>query len=57
MARHGAGSPGPAEDRAELVREWVRQSCEVQGLAVKITDPRVLGDVARLLVESPELRE
>lgn len=57
MARRAAGSPGPAEDRAALVRQWVRSSCEAQGVAVKVSDRRVLDDVARLLVESPELRD
>jgi hypothetical protein len=34
---------------AEVINAWVRASCELQGLAVHVTDPQVLGKVAVLL--------
>lgn len=33
----------------EQVAEWTRQSCEAQGVPVKVTDPMVLHQVAILL--------
>ena len=57
MARPAAGSRGQADNLEQVAREWARASCEAQGVAVKITERRILDDVARLLVESAELRE
>jgi hypothetical protein len=34
---------------AEVITAWVRASCELQGVAVRVTDPQVLGRVAVLL--------
>jgi hypothetical protein len=37
------------ERRAE-VAAWVRASCEAQGLPVHVSDSRVLGEIAELLL-------
>jgi hypothetical protein len=51
MDRQLYGPPGRASsgDLAVLAREWVRESCARQGLAVKIEDPRVLAEIGSLL--------
>ena len=36
----------------EEVRAWVERTCAEQGLAVKVTDPSVVRDVALLLGQS-----
>lgn len=41
------GSVGRLSD--EQVRTWVEASCRAQGIAVGVTDPRVVGQVATLL--------
>jgi hypothetical protein len=33
----------------EVARAWVERTCAAQGLAVRVTDPRVVADVAVLL--------
>ncbi len=38
-----------AERRAE-VAAWVRASCEAQGLPAQVSDRRVLGEIAELLL-------
>lgn len=57
MATRAAGFRGTREDFRALAQGWARDSCAAQGLAVKITDRRVLDAVSLLLVESHELRE
>lgn len=57
MATRAAGLRGTREDFRALAQGWARDSCAAQGLAVKITDRRVLDAVSLLLVESRELRE
>jgi hypothetical protein len=51
MDRQLYGPPGLASssDLAALAREWVRESCARQGLAVKIEDTRVLAEIGSLL--------
>ena len=52
MARLPAGRSG-AEERAQRIVAWVERSCLEQGVPVKITDRRVLAQVAELLRERP----
>ncbi|HEY7893218.1 MAG TPA: hypothetical protein VIC05_13510 [Solirubrobacteraceae bacterium] len=52
MARLPAGRSG-AEERALRIAAWVERSCLEQGVPVKITDRRVLAQVAELLRERP----
>ena len=44
-----ARSPGLTDDLRECARAWAERSCLDQGLAVRISDPRTLRDVASLL--------
>jgi hypothetical protein len=54
MGRLPAGPSGPPEDeRAERIEAWVKASCSEQGLPVKVTDRRVLAEVAELLRPRP----
>jgi len=52
VARPRSPSNGPAE-RAQRIVAWVERSCAEQGVPVKITDRRVLAQVAELLRERP----
>jgi hypothetical protein len=52
MGRLPAGRSG-AEERALRIVAWVERSCLEQGVPVKITDRRVLAQVAELLRERP----
>lgn len=51
--RAGSGGQAAGESRArppqEDVQEWVDASCGEQGVAVKVTDPAILEEVAVLL--------
>jgi hypothetical protein len=47
MGRRPAGQPGT--DLAAQARAWVEASCAAQGLPVKVTDRKLLSDVAELL--------
>lgn len=49
-----AGLPGLTDDLRERARAWAERSCLSQGVAVKISDPRTLRDVAQLLGASVE---
>ena len=49
MGRQPAGPPGTDPDPAATVRAWVERSRQEQGLPLKVTDPRVLAEVAELL--------
>lgn len=54
MARPRSRSSGQGEDeRAQRIIAWVERSCAEQGLPVKISDRRVLAQVAELLRERP----
>ena len=44
---------GLSELSADALAAWVRASCAAQGVAVRVTDPRVLRDVSVLLGLSP----
>jgi hypothetical protein len=52
MARLPAGRSG-ADERAQRIVAWVERSCLEQGVPVKISDRRVLAQVAELLRERP----
>ena len=49
MGRPPAGLSGLDDDLAARAKAWVERSCMDQGLPVKVTDPRVLAEVAELL--------
>jgi hypothetical protein len=49
-----AGSRGLTDDLRTRARQWAERSCLEQGLALKISDPRTLRDVAQLLGASVE---
>lgn len=51
MARRAARSPGEQQRAAarEAAAQWTAASCAAQGVAVKITDPQVIAQVAQLL--------
>jgi hypothetical protein len=53
MGRLPAGRSGPPDDRAERIEAWVTRSCQEQEVPVKITDRRVLAEVAELLRSRP----
>jgi hypothetical protein len=53
MGRLPAGPSGPPDARAERIEAWVRDSCAEQGLPVKITERRVVAEVAELLRSRP----
>ena len=44
---------GLGDERARRIEAWVKASCEEQGLPVKVTDRRVLAEVAELLRTRP----
>ena len=52
MARPPAGRNG-ADERAQRIAAWVERSCLEQGVPVKISDRRVLAQVAELLRQRP----
>jgi hypothetical protein len=52
VARPRLRSNGP-DERAQRIAAWVERSCAEQGVPVKITDRRVLAQVAELLRERP----
>jgi len=52
MGRLRAGSSG-LDGWAERVEAWVAASCAEQGVPVKISDRRVLSEVAELLRSRP----
>jgi hypothetical protein len=52
MAPLRAGRSG-ADERAQRIVAWVERSCAEQGVPVKISDRRVLAQVAELLRERP----
>ena len=52
MARPRSPSNGQGE-RAQRIVAWVERSCAEQGVPVKISDRRVLAQVAELLRERP----
>jgi hypothetical protein len=58
MDRQLYGPPGRASSTevADAVRLWVEESCERQGVPVKISDPRVLAEVGCLLGYEPDER-
>lgn len=49
MAPRPAGRSGPPEDLDERVRAWVERTCAEQGVPVKVTDRKVVAQVAELL--------
>jgi hypothetical protein len=49
MGRPPAGRSGQPDERARRIETWVEQSCREQGLPVKLTDRRVLAQIAELL--------
>lgn len=53
MGRLPVGRSGPRSDRQARIEAWVARSCAEQGVPVKITDRRVLAQVAELLRERP----
>jgi hypothetical protein len=53
MGRPPAGRSGPPDDRQARIEAWVARSCAEQGVPVKITDRRVLAEIAELLRERP----
>ena len=46
----------PPDDLTERAKAWVERSCAEQGIPVKITDPLVLAEVARILSLGREKR-
>jgi hypothetical protein len=46
--RPPVGSP-KSPDRPDGVRAWLERTCAAQGVPVKITDPRVIGEVVAIL--------
>ena len=53
MGRQRSGRSGPPDGRAARIEAWVERSCTEQGLPVKITDRRLLVQVAELLGSRP----
>lgn len=53
MGRRPAGLRGQADRPEPAAHEWARRTCRAQELDVHVRDPRVLGQVAALLVGSP----
>ena len=49
MGRPLAGWRGLTDDLQACARQWAERSCLDQALALKISDPRTLRDVAQLL--------
>lgn len=52
MARQSAQCAGQADAQRQRARAWARASAAAQGLPERITDPRALEAVARLLTAS-----
>ena len=52
MARLPAGHSG-GDERAQRIVAWVERSCLEQGVPVKISDRRLLAQVAELLRQRP----
>jgi hypothetical protein len=48
-----AGSSGPPDERTRRIAAWVERSCEEQGVPVKVTERRVVAEVAELLRSRP----
>jgi hypothetical protein len=44
------------DELAQQAHTWAKKSCAVQGLATKVTDPNILGQVAALLAGSETKR-
>jgi len=59
MAPRPAGRSGPpSEDEwRERVRAWVERTCAEQGVPVKVTDRRVVAQVAELLRDPAQSRQ
>lgn len=53
MGRQPSGSPGQTDPLAAAAHAWAQRTCQAQGLDAQVSDPRVLGQVAALLVGSP----
>lgn len=53
MGRRPSGSPGQTDRLAAAAQAWAQRTSRAQGLDVKVSDPRVVGQVAALLVGSP----
>ena len=53
-----AGSVGimAGVDKAETPAQWAKRTCKEQGIAVKVTDPAVLKNVAVLLHTSGSVK-
>jgi hypothetical protein len=56
MGRRPAGRNGLPEDWQEHCQAWVERTCAEQGVPVKVTDRRVVAQVAQLLRESSTQR-
>ncbi len=56
MGRLPAGFSGP-EEFEERVRVWVERSCAEQGVPFKVTDRRVVAQVAEPLRARPQSRQ
>lgn len=41
------------DERAERIEAWVERSCQEQGVPVKVTERRVVAEVAELLRSRP----
>ena len=58
MAPRPAGHSGPpSEEWRERVRAWVERTCTEQGVPFKVTDRRVVAQVAELLREPYQSRQ
>jgi hypothetical protein len=49
VGRPRAGSRGLTDDLVTRARQWAERSCLDQGLPLKVSDSRILRDVAQLL--------
>ena len=56
MALPPAPRTGADDDLTARAKAWVERSCMDQGLPVKLTDPRVLAEIAELL-GGPQVRQ
>ena len=54
---HADSSRRQPDDWSERVQEWVERTCAEQGVPVKVTDPRVVREVAEILRSAREERE
>jgi hypothetical protein len=57
MGRRPAGRSGLPEDWQEHCQAWVERTCAEQGVPVKVTDRRVVAQVAELLREPYQSRQ